>query len=193
MTAYCSAASLATFLQRALTAAETASAAAVCAAASDYIDHYLGRSWQAATVTDEVQTVERRDVFLDVYPVVSVTSVTGRAPFVGDPPVTLTADVDYEMIDPSAGRLLVSVALGTVLTVTYTVDSMVPGDIAQAANIIAASYLIATPAASLKTRGIQKLKAGSAEITYDPIDASVPLPPAAMTLLAAYRPVVVFA
>lgn len=192
MADYCSAASLATFLQRALTAAETASAAAACAAATDFIDGYTGRSWQSTTITGEIQQARGGLIRLDHRPVSSVTTVTKRGVYLGAASTTLTSPTGYEVINAAEGQLLVNAVDGDLITVTY-VTSGVPDDVALAANIIAASYLIAAPAASLKARGVQKLKAGSAEITYDPIDRERPIPPTAYALLAGYRSTFAFA
>jgi hypothetical protein len=194
MAVYASAASLALFLARALTAAETASASAACAAATEYVDRFTGKTWQGQTITGELQTVPYNGIVrLDRLPVASLTTVTARWLYVGETIISLVANTDYELIDALNGLVLVNRPQGTVLTVTYVTGSTVPADIALAANIIAASYLISAPAASLKPRGIQKLKAGSAEITYDPIDRSMPIPPTAYALLAAYRPAFSFA
>jgi hypothetical protein len=184
---YASAASLAAYLQRALTAAETASAAAACAAATDYIDGYTQRSWQSATVSGEIQVARDGLIRLDRRPIASVTSVAKRAAYLGASSTTLTSPSGYEIINAAEGQLLVNAVDGEIVTVTYTVSGGVPDDIALAANIIAASYLISAPASSLQARGIQKLKAGSAEITYDPIDKDRPIPPTAYALLAPYR------
>lgn len=186
MADYCSAASLATYLGRALTATETASAAAACAAATDFIDGYVGRTWQSTTVTGEIQQAKGGMVRLDRRPIVSVSSVTKRGVYLGASSTTLTSPSGYEVINAAEGQLLVNAVDGDMITVSYA-TSGVPDDIALAANVLAAGYLISTPAASLQTRGIQKLKAGSAEITYDPIDKSVSVPPAAYAILANYR------
>lgn len=186
MADYCSAASLATYLGRALTATEAAAATAACAAATDFIDKYTGRTWQSTTVTDEIQQAVGGMIRLDRRPIVSVSAVAKRGVYLGASSTTLTSPSGYEVINPVEGQLLVNAVDGEIVTVSYTTTA-VPDDIVLAANVIAASYLISAPAASLQTRGIQKLKAGTAEITYDPIDRSQPVPPTAYALLAAYR------
>lgn len=203
MASYADATSLAAYLQRSLTVAETAAATAACAAATEYIDRYVGRSWQGTTITGELQTVESETVHLDYRPVASVTTVTARSMIVGETPRLLVAGTDYELIDAPNGVLLVNGYgydvitttgyVGLVLTITYVVGSTVPALIAQAANIIAAWYLVSAPAASNQARGILKLKAGSAEITYDPIDKAAAVPGTATTLLNVYRRPVIFA
>jgi hypothetical protein len=191
---YADATSLALYLGRSLTTAEAASASAAAAAATAYIDWVTGMCWQGLTVTGELQTVPTTGIVqLDRRPVASVTMVTARWLILGETPVTLVAGTDYELIDPLNGYVLVNRAAGTTLTVTYVTGSTVPADIALAANIIAADYLVSAPAASGEERGIAKLKAGSAEITYDPIDREYPLPPAAQAILDAYRSAVMFA
>lgn len=188
MTAYADATSLALYLGRDLTAAEAASASAACAAATDYIDRYVGKSWQGVSVSGELQTVYAPTVRLDRAPVASVASVTARSLVVGETPRVLVAGTGYELIDTLNGMLLVNESEGTILTVSYVVGSPAPASIAQAANIIAAQFLVSAPAYSKQVRGIQKLKADSAEITYDPIETALSIPPTAQVLLDAYRP-----
>lgn len=186
MASYADASSLSTYLGRALTAAETASATSACAAATDFIDAYTGRTWQSTTVTGEIQQAKGGMVRLDRRPIVSVTSVTKRGVYLGASATTLTSPTGYEVINAAEGQLLVNAVDGDLITVSYT-TSGVPDDIALAANVLAAGYLISAPAMSLQARGIQKLKAGSAEITYDPLDKSLSVPPAAYAILENYR------
>lgn len=206
MAAYCTPESLELYLGRALTDAESDSAPGACLAATDFIDRYTGKSWQGTTVTGELQTVPAssavwsgetgwygRLVRLDWKPVVSVTSVTARGLVVGETPRVLVAGTGYELIDPLNGRLLVNESTGTVLTVTYVTGSTVPATISQAANIIAAAYAVAGSAAAGTDRGIQKLKAGSVEITYDPVESVIAIPSTALELLSLHRPAVMFA
>lgn len=190
--AYADATSLALFLQRTLTAAEAASVTAACAAATAFIDNYLGRTWQGTAVTGEIQVARDGLIRVDRRPISSVTSVTKRGVYLGATSATLTSPTGYEIINAAEGQLLVNAADGEIVTVGYT-TSGVPDDIALAANIIAAGYLVSAPAASGQERGIQKLKAGSAEITYDPIDTDMPVPPTAYALLAPYRSTFAFA
>lgn len=193
MADYCDAADLATYLGRALTSTEASAASAACAAATDYIDAFTGRSWQSSTITGEIQTARSGLVRLDHRPVATVTSVTKRGVYLGATSTTLTSPTGYEIINAAEGQLLVNAIDGDLVTVTYTTSGGVPDDIALAANIIAAGYLIAAPAASLQARGIQKLKSGDDEITFDPIAKDLPIPPTAYALLAGYRPVFGFA
>jgi hypothetical protein len=200
--AYCTPESLELYLGRALTDAESDSATGACLAATDFIDRYTGRSWQGTTITGELQTVRGPTVRLDWRPVASVTSVTARSLTVGATARVLVAGTDYELLDPLNGILLVNAPYdiittttiaGTVLAVTYVTGAVVPAAISLAANIIAAAYAVGGSAASGAGRGIQKLEAGSAKITYDPIEKTVAIPPTAYELLAAYRPAVAFA
>jgi hypothetical protein len=202
MAAYCTPASLELYLGRALTDAESDSAIGACLAATDFIDRYTGSSWQGTTISGELQTVTGPTVRLDWRPVSAITSVTARSLVVGATPRSLVAGTDYELVDALNGVLLVNAAYdvitttmsaGTVLTVTYVVGAVVPAAISLAANIIAAAYAVGGSAASGAGRGIQKLEAGSAKITYDPIERTVAIPPTAYELLAAYRPAVLFA
>lgn len=193
MAAYCTPESLELYLGRALTDAESDSAPGACLAATDFIDRYTGKSWQGTTIAGELQTVLGPTVRLDRTPVASVTSVTARSLTVGETPRVLVAGAGYELLDGPNGVLLVGEARGTILTVTYAVGAVVPAAISLAANIIAAAYAVGGSAAAGEGRGIQKLKAGSVELTYDPIDAATSVPATAYELLAAYRPAFSFA
>lgn len=193
MAAYCTPDSLESYLGRTLTDAESDSAVGACLGATAYIDAYTGRSWQAATVAGEIQQARDGMVSLDQRPVVTVTTVTKRGVYLGATPTTLTSPTGYEIINAAEGQLLVDAVDGDLITVTYTVAATAPDDVALAANIIAASYAVAGSAASGEGRGIHKLEAGSAKLTYDPIDTSVSIPPTAYALLAKYRPSLSFA
>lgn len=202
MAAYCTPESLELYLGRNLTDAESGSAPGACLASTDFIDRYTGKSWQGTTISGELQTVLGPTVRLDWRPVASVTSITARSLTVGAAARVLVAGTDYELLDPLNGILLVNAPYdiitttaitGTVLTVTYVTGAVVPAAISLAANIIAAAYAVGGSAASGAGRGIQKLEAGTAKITYDPIEKTVAIPPTAYELLAAYRPAVAFA
>lgn len=191
--AYCTPDSLALYLERDLSDGESDGAPAACLAATDYIDRVCRKSWQGLTVSGEIQKVYSPQVWLNLRPVASVTSVTARSIVLGETPTVLVAGTGYELLDAANGVLLVNEWAGTLLTVTYTVSSTIPAAISLAANIIAAAYAVSGPALSGQARGIQKLEAGTAKITYDPISTSTPIPPMADALLDAYLPSLVFA
>src|SRR4051794_29611342 len=89
-------------------------AAALVAAASDFVDRYTGRTWVGGTVTGEVHTVSRGRIRLDRAPISGVTLLTVVAPYIGSVPETLAAGVGYQILDPTAGVILVSAAAGAV-------------------------------------------------------------------------------
>lgn len=194
MALYCSVASIEAYLGRALTDAESDGADAACAAATDFIDGYTRTTWQSATVTGELHTVESNLVRLDRKPVASITGVTSRYLVAGETPTTLTAGVDYELIDATNGILLVGAYRGTTLTVSYTTSATVPPAITQAANIIAASWLVGVGAIDTKAAGLTQLTAGSVTLKWElGTDAQAAIPSEAKALLAPYRPAIAFA
>lgn len=188
MAAYCTPDSLELYLGRALTNAESDSATGACLGATAYIDKVLGRSWQSATITGEIQQARDGMIRLDQRPIATVTSVTTRGVYLGASSTVLTSPTGYELINAVEGQLLVNASDGDIVTVSYTVSGGVPADIALAADIIAAAYAVSGSAESGAARGIQKLKAGSAEITYDPIDKAMAIPPRAQEILDTYMP-----
>lgn len=164
---YTDATKLATYLGRALTAAETAQAAAVLAAVDVTIDRETGRSWAGAAVSSEWHTVEGTVVYLRSTPVNSITSVKIRSSVPGDTPTTLTANVQYELIDARRGVLLINVANGFLVDVAYTVTQVLPADLALAATMLAARLL--SPTSSGSKKGIKSYSTGGGElsVTYE--------------------------
>jgi hypothetical protein len=194
MAQYATVVSLEAYLGRALTDAESDGADAACAAATDLIDGYTGRTWQTATVTGELHTVLDKLVRLDSAPVSAITSVTSRYLTAGETPTTLVADVDYELLDATNGILLVNAYRGTTLTVAYTRPATVPPSITQAANIIAASWLVGVGAIDTRAAGLTQLTAGSVTLKWQlGTDAAASIPGEAKALLAPYRNAVLFA
>lgn len=191
MTAYATAASLALYLGRALTAAETAEAAAACDAATDLIERYTGKTWQGTTITGELQAVGGEFIYLNRSPVTSITSITRRAQLIGETATTLVAGTDYELIDAARGRVLVSASQGSLLTVTYVVTATVPASISLAANMLAAEFL---KPASMPARpmGVTRLTADDMTIQWDrPVVTDSGIPADVAALLNLYkRPVV---
>jgi hypothetical protein len=171
MTAYTDATAIAAYLGRALSVAETAEAPAAIAAATAHVDRTVGRSWQNATVTGELQRFMASPVVLSKRPVTAITSITVRFGVPGETPELLTAGVDYELVDPTRGLVLVeNVAPGRVLTISYTLAVVVPDDIKLATTMIATSWLSSVDPERL---GIKKYSiAGELSVEYD--DAEIP-------------------
>lgn len=187
--AYATAADVEVFLNQPFVGDQEDAATALVAAASDHVDRYTGRTWVAATVTGEVQTVRDGRIRLDRAPVASVASLAVRAPYLGATPLTLTSPTGYELIDAATGLLLVSAATGDLATVTYTTTPVVPADIKQAVVMLAASWL--SPGLNAQGRTYSKIRAGSAELTFR--DTDLPTPPGVAAILDGYRSGLVFA
>src|SRR4051794_21221350 len=96
---------IAAYLGVTLTGGQQTQAGIAAQAASDWIDQYKGRSWQAASpVTGEIQTVVGDSIWLDNRPIATVTSVETRQPVVGAS-WTALASGQYEIADAAAGQL----------------------------------------------------------------------------------------
>jgi hypothetical protein len=191
---YATAATLEVYLGRPLSDAETDGAAAATAAATDFIDQYTGQTWQSATVTGEVHTLNGGVLVLDHAPMTAITAITGRAPYVGATVRAWAAGTDYDLIDAAGGVLLTNQADGTIVTVSYTRPATVPPSILQAANIIAAGYLVGAASFDSRTAGLTELSAGSVTLKWQlSSDAAAAVPAEAKALLAPYRALAWFA
>lgn len=189
MVAYTDAAKIANYLGVALTSAQQNQAGIAAQAASDWIDSFKGKSWQAATpVTDELHTLVGDRVYLNNRPVASISSVKTRAAaFVGFSWTTLDAS-QYELLDAANGVLAIggwsssSEALVQV-SYTHTAGSNVPSQIAFAATIIAASLL--GPTLRPNTAGLESVSVGQGDVQVKfSVDYGA-VPSEAMALLGA--------
>jgi hypothetical protein len=185
MTAYSDAAKIAGYLGITLTSPQQTQAGIAAQAASDWIDQYLGRSWQAASpVTDELHSIVGDRVYLDHVPVASVTGVKTRAAaFVGFGWTTLDAS-QYELLDATNGVLLIegwSASSQALVQVSYTHTAAVPSQIAMAATIIAASLL--GPTLRPNTSGLDSVSVGQNDIAVKFSVDYGSVPSEAMTLL----------
>lgn len=168
MVAYTDATKIAAYLGVTLTGAQQTQAGLAAQAASDWIDQYKGRSWQAATpVTDELHTMSGDRVFLNNRPVASVTTVKTRSSaFVGFSWTTLDAS-QYELLDAQNGVLLIqgwSASSDALVQVSYThtAGANVPSTIAFAATMIAASLL--GPTLRPNTSGLESVSVGQGDV-----------------------------
>lgn len=92
-----------------LTAPQLDQCADLIAAAETEVDRETGRSWLTTTpVVGELHTVNGPVVYLNHRPVITVTALTMRPTTVGLDPSALDVDIDYELIDPANGILLLS-------------------------------------------------------------------------------------
>lgn len=163
MTAYTDATKIAAYLGVTLTSPQQTQAGITAQAASDWIDWWLGRSWQAASpVTGEVHTVNGDRVYLDHRPVSAITTVETRADAIGASYTTLAAG-QYELLDPTNGVLSV-IGWGDYLArIAYThTGTAPPSHIAFAATIIAASWL--HPTLNTGTLGVDSIAVGQNDI-----------------------------
>jgi hypothetical protein len=171
--------------------AAAAAAEALLAAASDFVDGYVGRSWVAGTVTGEVQIVRCGQIQLDRYPISGVTTIVIGPAYIGAQPRTLVANSTYQILDLTRGIVLVSASDDDRATVTYTAaPGTVPDDIKQATAMLAAYW--ARPAVDSSGMIFSKIKAGSAELTYREQNETLLMPMDIKAILSGHRqPVVV--
>lgn len=168
MTAYTDSSKIAAYLGVTLTAGQITQAGLAAQAASDWIDQYKGRSWQAATpVADELHTMTGDRVYLNNRPVTAVTSVKTRSSaFVGSGWTTL-ATGQYELLDAANGVLLIqgwSASSDALVQVSYAhTGTTAPPTIAFAATMIAASML--GPTLRPNTSGLESVSVGQNDVS----------------------------
>jgi hypothetical protein len=186
VTVYTDASKIAAHLGVTLTADQITQSGVLAQAASDWIDLYLGRSWQAASpVTDELHTPVGDRIYLNKRPVTAVTAVSTRQPIVSADWNLLDTD-EYELIDATNGVLLISgwAVNGLAVRASYThTASTPPSNVALAATLIAASWLgplmVGLPA------GLESVALGQNDINVKFGSTARDVPPEALTLLGA--------
>jgi hypothetical protein len=155
-----------------LTGPQLDQCADLVAEAEAFIDHETGRAWSATSPTvDELHTLTGPLVYLVNRPVVSVTAVKSRPIYVGGTDTTLTAGVAYELVDATNGILLVnsyanstgdvvtgSLSHGSLLKVSYTSSTPVPGDIQRAATLLVAHTML--PRLNPDRHGVESYNVG---------------------------------
>lgn len=182
MTSYTDAEAIGGYLGVTLTGDQEEQADLLAQAASDWIDRYLGRSWQAASpVTGEVQSVNGDRVYLDHRPVTAITSVETRGDYVGGQYATLAAG-QYDLIDATNGVLQL-IGYGTYLArVSYThAGASPPSYVALAARMIAASWLHS--ALNPSTAGLDSVAVGQADVQVKFSSNVRNVPPEALVVL----------
>lgn len=193
MTAYSDATKVGNYLGVTLTASQITQAGVTAQAASDWIDRYLGKSWQGTSpVTDELHTLVKDRVYLNNRPVASITSVKTRAAaFVGFGWTTLDAS-QYELLDAANGVLLIagwSASSEGLVQVTYAYTLALPTPVGLAATMIAASWL--GPTMVGLPSGLDSIALGQNDIAVKFGSSARDVPPEALTLLAGYRSIVI--
>jgi hypothetical protein len=190
MAAYTDSTKIANYLGVTLTAGQITQAGVTAQAASDWIDRYIGRSWQdASPVTDELHQFVRDRVYLAHRPVLTVTSMATREQIAGGDWTTLGAD-EYELLDAANGVVLIQGwGTGGLTKTTYTYTTTVPTPVGLAATMIAASWL--GPALVGLPSGLESVALGQNDINVKFSSSARDVPAEALTLLSSYRTVVV--
>ena len=190
--AYTDATAIAGYLGLTLTSPQQTQATTLAAAATAWIDRYTGRSWQASSpVADELHELVGDTVYLTNRPVTAVTSVKTRERFADAGTTTLDAS-QYELLDATNGVLLIMgwAGAGRLALVTYTHSvSAAPDDVELAATMIAAAWL--SQALRPSTEGVEQISVGQNDISVKFAATRGDVPMAALSILNAYRRVVI--
>lgn len=190
--AYTDATAIAGYLGLTLTSPQQTQATTLAAAATAWIDRYTGRSWQASSpVADELHELVGDTVYLTNRPVTAVTSVKTRERFADAGTTTLDAS-QYELLDATNGVLLILgwAGAGRLALVTYTHSvSAAPDDVELAATMIAAAWL--SQALRPSTEGVEQISVGQNDISVKFAATRGDVPMAALSILKAYRRVVI--
>lgn len=190
MTAYTDATKIAAYLGVTLTGGQPAQAAVVAQAASDWIDRYTGKSWQATSpVTDELHQILGDRIYLAHRPVVSITSLSTRQEIAGGSWTTLAAS-QYELLDAADGEVLISGWGGGLTKTTYThTMTTVPTDVGLAATMIASAWLSQTLRPN--TNGLDSVSVGQNDVAVKFSTSRSDVPAEALSILANYRTIVI--
>jgi len=141
---YCTVDEVAAFLGRTFTPEQDTYCERMIETGEADVDSYCGRGWLVGAQTDEDHRfAEYRlgELYLRYAPVSSVATVKGRA-YMGEAEQTLTADVDYEVVNLEGGLIrIVYPALWDRIRATYTPTATVPLDIQQATAELVAHKL----------------------------------------------------
>ena len=192
MSAYTDAAKIQAYLGTTLTGAQQTQAGVMADAATQWIDRYLGLSWQAESpVTDEMHPLVGDTVYLTNRPVAAVSAVKTRAAYADAPTTTLSAS-QWELLDAQNGILRIlgwasSVALALV-TYTHSV-STAPADVQLAASMIAAGWLAGSMAPG--TLGAESIGVGQSDINIKFSEKRGDVPAEALSILNGYRQIVI--
>ena len=190
--AYTDATAIAGYLGLTLTSPQQTQAGTLASAATAWIDRYTGRSWQASSpITDELHELVGDTVYLTNRPVTAVTSVKTRERYADAGTTTLDAS-QYELLDATNGVLLILgwAGAGRLALVTYTHSvSAAPDDVELAATMIAAAWL--SQALRPSTEGVEQISVGQNDISVKFAATRGDVPMAALSILKAYRRVVI--
>lgn len=183
---------IAGYLGITLTGAQETQAGILADAATAWVDKYTGRTWRTASpVSDEMHAIVGNAVYLDQRPVATVTSVKTRQPYSDASVTTLTA-AQWELVDAANGRLLItgwaSSDLWALVSYTHTVSDP-PDDVLLATTMVAASWL--QQSLRPNTAGVESVSVGQNDISVKFGASRGDVPTEALSILRAYRAVVV--
>jgi hypothetical protein len=192
MSAYTDAQKIQNYLGTTLTSAQQTQAGVMSDAATQWVDRYLGRSWQATSpVTDERHSIIGDRVYLTHRPVVAVTSVKTRGIYEGATVTTLSA-TQYELLDTVNGVVLLDGwSSGDELALTTYTHSVsnAPADVQLAAAMIAAGWLAGSM--SPGTLGAESIAVGQNDINIKFGTRRGDVPAEALSILNGYKVVVI--
>lgn len=183
MAAYTTPQSIADYLGLSISAAWTGQATTDAQVVSDWLDRYLGRSWQGSSPLTETHKLYGDRLWL-TRPVTAITSITARGEGPADTASdALVVDSAYRILDAATGEVAVSGYDGYRVTVVYTSAGVVPTPVALAATIWAAHLLF--PTLHPEAQGLARLRDDTLQVDYAPDPGDVP--PQAKLLLGPYR------
>lgn len=179
---------VAAFVGATFTSAQEDQAERMLEVAEAEIDAGTNRGWLVGAQANETHRWEEfrnGDLWLRYAPVSSVTAVKGRAAL-GEAESTLTADLDYEVIDLEAGWIrIVSPGLFDRIRVDYTPSTTVPTDIQQATAELAAAKLQST--LRPQTYGLDSLQLPDLSVGFNRSINQNSVPPAVADVIARWR------
>lgn len=192
MAAYTDATKIAAYLGLTLTSPQQTQAGVVADAATAWVERHTGRSWQTSSpVTDELHEMVGDTVYLNQRPATAVSAVKTRERY-ADAPTTTLGSSEWELLDAANGVLLILgwAGLGVLALVSYThTATAAPDDVELATTMIAAAWLSQTLRPS--TQGVDQLSVGQNDITVKFSASRADVPAEALSILRAYRSIVV--
>lgn len=168
MTIYTDSDAIGAYLGRTLTTGQQTQADLMAAAASDFIEGALGRSWldtdgvTGEEVTDERHTVQANRIWLRHAPVDPDETITlsVRCKLPGSTTYAQTEPYQWELLDAALGHVYTSPTLeGQLAIVSYTSLEQIPPIIAQFATELASGMLnLSLAGAAASTAALSGIK-----------------------------------
>lgn len=130
-------------LNRPLTDEEVASVAIIIDGVGAFFDKKCGRTLVSSSpIVDEMYYVGRKTLYLKQSPIIAVTSLSVRLDELNSPWIVLATPSQYEVIDATTGRIIITSYYASYLAkISYTVSSLVPKDIELAATLMAVHFM----------------------------------------------------